>query len=93
MESDYYEYKSTKGLLSLRRNKDCPNNWDLCFNGHLIHSNFNDPYQAALHASKADFGIEWLDSHFSKVYVPSDIRQWRKSIGIYTNSSEKLINN
>ena len=79
MESKYYEFDTGKGVLSLSKNKKCPGFWDFCFNEILIHSNYTDPDQAALDASNADFGIEWLDTKLNKIYVPSDITQWRRS--------------
>jgi hypothetical protein len=79
MESKYYEFDTGKGVLSLSKSKKCPGFWDFCFNEILIHSDYTDPDQAALDASKADFGIEWLDTKLNKLYVPSDITQWRRS--------------
>jgi hypothetical protein len=79
MESKYYEFDTGKGILSLSKSKKCPGFWDFYFNEVLIHSNYNDPDQAALDASRADFGIEWLDTKLSRIYVPSDIAQWRRS--------------
>jgi len=78
MESDYYEVSAGKDILSISRNKKCPAFWDLCFNGISIRSDYTDPDEAAFDASKADFAIQWLHSKLSKIYVPSDITQWRK---------------
>ncbi|HEX3857265.1 MAG TPA: hypothetical protein VHY30_08225 [Verrucomicrobiae bacterium] len=79
MESKYFEFDTGKGVLSLSKSKQCPGCWDFCFNEILLHSNYTDPDQAALDASKSDFGIEWLDTKLNKIYVPSDITQWRRS--------------
>jgi hypothetical protein len=79
MDSDYYEVSAGKHILSISRNKKCPGNWDLCFNGISIRSDYIDPEEAALDASKADFANEWLHTKLNKIYVPSDITQWRRS--------------
>jgi hypothetical protein len=79
MESDYYEVSAGKDILSISRNKKCPAFWDLCFNEIIIRSDYTDPDEAALHASKSDFAIEWLHAKLNKIYVPSDITQWRRS--------------
>jgi hypothetical protein len=79
MTSKYYEFDTGKGVLSLSQSEKCPGFWDFFFNEMLIHSKYTDPDQAALDASKADFGIEWLDIKLNKIYVPSDITQWRRS--------------
>jgi hypothetical protein len=79
MEPKYYEFDTGKGVLSLAKSKKCPGFWDFCFDEILIHSNYADPDQAALDASRADFGIEWLNAKLNKIYVPSDITQWRRS--------------
>jgi len=79
MESDYYEVSAGKDILSISRNKKCPAFWDLCFNGISIRSDYIDPEEAASDASKADFGIEWIEAKLNKIYLPSDITQWRRS--------------
>jgi hypothetical protein len=79
MEPKYFEFDTGKGVLSLSKSKQCPGFWDLCFNEILIHSKYTDPDEMALDASRANFGIEWLDTKLNKIYVPSDISLWRRS--------------
>ncbi|MGA2279769.1 MAG: hypothetical protein ABSG80_05645 [Verrucomicrobiota bacterium] len=79
MEPKYYEFDTGKGVLSLSKNKECPGFWDFCFNGVFIHSNYTDPDQAAYDFGRGDFGADWLNTKLSKIYVPSDITQWRRS--------------
>jgi hypothetical protein len=90
MESDYYERRTDKGILSLNRNKDCASYWDWRLNGKLIHSNYTDPNQAALDASHHDFGTPELDELFQNVYVPSDLQDWRTSSHIYRRDSKPV---
>jgi hypothetical protein len=79
MDSKYYEVDAGKDILSLSKSKTCPGFWDFCFNGILIHSKYTDPDQAAYDFNKGDYGIDWLDTKLKKIYVPSDITQWRRS--------------
>jgi hypothetical protein len=79
MESNYYEVSVGKDILSISRNKKFPAFWDFCFNGISICSDYIDPNEAAFDASKADFAIEWLHTKLNKIYVPSNLAQWRKS--------------
>jgi hypothetical protein len=90
MESDYYERRTDKGILSLNRNKDCPSYWDWRLNGKLIHSNYTDPNQAAFDASNHDFGTSELDELFQSVYVPSNLQDWRTSPSIYRKDSKPV---
>jgi hypothetical protein len=83
MESDYYEYNTFRGILSLNRNSENPNNWDLRLNGELIHSRYIDLNQAAFDISRHDFGDEGLDELFQNIYVPSEIRFWRTTRSVY----------
>jgi hypothetical protein len=93
MASDYYEHKSTKGLLSIQRNKKNPVYWDFYLDGVLIRSDYIDPAEAAFDASKGDFGDEALDRLFNKICVPSDIAFWRTFKGKYSNETENVQNN
>ena|SRR5580693_1836040 len=78
--SDYYEWKTSKGLLAL-----CLVNglWILRLytksnlDGMVIRSGYTDPDQAALDANRGDFGIQEFDDLFRHIYTPSDLQQWR----------------
>jgi hypothetical protein len=86
MESDYYERRTDRGILSLHQNE--ASFWDLRLNGKLIRSDCTDPNQVALDASRHDFGTPELDELFQNVYVPSDIQDWRTSRSIYRKDSK-----
>ena len=86
MTSDYYEYKTIKGILTLRL-KGC--NWELRLftesnpDGIELRSDYTDPDQAAFDASRSDFGLKELDELLRGVYAPSDLKQWRTSPSTY----------
>jgi hypothetical protein len=82
MKSDYYEKKTARGILTLRL---IGGHWELRLYtepnpelyGKVIRSDYVDPDQAALDASRGDFGISEFDDLFQGVYVPSDLQKWR----------------
>jgi hypothetical protein len=92
MTSDYYEKKTVKGILTLRR-VGCF--WELRLfsesnpEGIVLRSDYADPDQAAFDASRSDFGIKELDQFLSGVYVPSDLKRWRTSPSTYY---KKIVN-
>lgn len=88
MESDYYEYRTDRGILSISRSKIRPDHWDLRCDGGLILSGYADPNQAALDASNHDFGIPKFDELFQHVYAPSDLRNWRTFSHVYRRDSK-----
>lgn len=90
MESDYYEYRTDRGILSLHRSRDLHNCWDLRLNGEVVRSGYTDPNQAAFEVGNHDFGISELDELFRHVYVPSDLRSWRTSSHVYRRDSNPV---
>lgn len=78
--SDYYEWRTLKGLVTIERNNS--SFWDLCFNGVVIQGDYNDPNQAAEDASRSE-----INNLILKVPVPWELKQW------FTSPSRQLAKN
>lgn len=90
MESEYYERRTDRGILTISPSKVRLGRWDLRLDGRLIRSDYTDPNQVALDASNHDFGIAEFDELFQHVYVPSDLRDWRTSSHVYRRDSKPI---
>ena len=92
MASDYYEKHTEKGILAIRLIAGA---WELRLHteanpaGVQIRSDYSDPAQAALDASRGDFGIPEFDELFRGAYVPSDLRLWRTCQMPYLTASAR----
>jgi hypothetical protein len=76
MHSDYYEWRTAKGPLTIEKSHQHPWCWDLCLNGMPIQKGYNDPNQAVVDANKSDFGDETKNSILKGIFVHWDIKQW-----------------
>jgi hypothetical protein len=90
MDSDYYEWPTSRGPVTIERNEESPGLWDLYLNGAPLQEGYNDPDEAAFDANKADFGNANKIYLLKGIYVPSDLSQWRTTP---TNNRKKIIQN
>ena len=72
-----YHLAPTSKVLTLSNKREKPSVWNLRIDGEVIGCEYNDPHQAALDVSRADFEEEKLADFFTRVKVPSDLNMWQ----------------
>ena len=75
---DSYWYRTSKGVLRVKRNDEQPSFWDLLLDDRPLRHNYRDPHEALHFAARSDFGDEILDRLLRYVHVPDDLELWNQ---------------
>lgn len=72
----FHLYPTAK-VLTLSNSEYSSDCWNLRIDGEKVGPDYNDPDQAALDASRADFEDQGLTDLFKKIRVPSNLSMWQ----------------